>query len=83
MDETTTSEPTAAELVIAKFGGLTKMARALGYAVSTVQGWKERGTIPQDHWRHILATAARDTVDVSVNDFLGGPIEASAQASAA
>lgn len=36
----------AAERVIGRFGGIRPMAAKLGVAVSTVQGWKQRGHIP-------------------------------------
>ena len=32
-----------AEKVVAAFGGIRPMAKKLGVAVTTVQGWKERG----------------------------------------
>src|SRR5262249_25822129 len=35
-----------AERIIAAFGGIRPMAKTLGIAVTTVQGWKERGAIP-------------------------------------
>lgn len=39
-------EGSAAERIIARFGGIRPMAAKLGVAVSTVQGWKIRGHIP-------------------------------------
>lgn len=40
-----------AEVVIERFGGVRPMATALGVPASTVQGWKERGSIPEG--RHV------------------------------
>ena len=44
------AQGTAAEApalaIIDAFGGIRPMAKQLGLAVSTVQGWKERGAIP-------------------------------------
>lgn len=53
------------ETLIAEFGGLTKMARALGHKhVTTVQGWRKSGRIP--HWRYheILSAAEREGVSI-------------------
>ena len=70
-----------AEIVISKFGGLTKTAKALStdekpFPISTVQGWQERGRIPQGHWPALIAVAKRDEVDLGIGDFLGTSIEA-------
>jgi hypothetical protein len=36
-----------AERIIARFGGITALAKALGHRnPTTVQGWKERGFVP-------------------------------------
>ncbi|SMF83779.1 uroporphyrinogen-III synthase [Tistlia consotensis] len=48
----------AAELLIARFGGLRPMASKLGIAVSTVQGWKSRGHIPPTRTDEIRKAAA-------------------------
>lgn len=47
-----------AQAVIQVFGGIRPMAHKLGIAVSTVQGWKERGTIPRSRHGEIQAAAA-------------------------
>ncbi len=75
------SELNPAEIVISKFGGLTKTARALStdekpFPVSTVQGWQDRGRIPQGHWPALIAAAKREAVDLGITDFLGVSIEA-------
>lgn len=64
------ADVTPAEHVIDKFGGLTPLARALDCAVSTVQGWKERGKIPQDHWHAIVAAGSVRSIDLSLDDFV-------------
>lgn len=43
--------------VIAAFGGIRPMAGKLEVAVSTVQGWKERGVIPANRHGQILEAA--------------------------
>src|SRR3546814_10956500 len=45
--------------IIEAFGGIRPMAKMLGLAVSTVQGWKERSAIPANRHDQIRA-AARD-----------------------
>ncbi len=45
---------TPAEHVIEHFGSIAKTARALGKPRSTVQGWSERGIIPQDNWKSVI-----------------------------
>jgi hypothetical protein len=68
--DTTLSQITPAEFVIAKFGGLTATAKAIGKPITTVQGWKERGQVPQAHWLELIA-AAKDTGEtIDLADFL-------------
>lgn len=59
-----------AEFVIKSIGGLTKTANAIGRPVSTVQGWKERGRVPQEHWLTLIGAAKANGVTVSFADFL-------------
>lgn len=66
------ADVTPAEHVIDKFGGLTPLARALDCAVSTVQGWKERGRIPQEHWLSIISVGKSQNIDLSFEDFVLG-----------
>src|SRR5690554_1351434 len=49
----------AAERIIARFGGIRPMAAKLGVAVSTVQGWKMRGQIPPTR-REQIEKAAKE-----------------------
>jgi hypothetical protein len=67
------ADVTPAEHVIDKFGGLTKLARALECAVSTVQGWKERGRIPQEHWLPIITVGKAQDIELCLQDFLPAP----------
>lgn len=59
-----------AENVIDSFGGLTKLARVLDCPVSTVQGWKERGKIPQDRWLQIIEAGKPLGICLVFDDFL-------------
>src|SRR5208282_109550 len=47
---------------IRAFGGIRPMAAKLGVPVTTVQGWKERGTIPEPRVAEVLAAAAKHGV---------------------
>lgn len=65
-----------ASLIIDKLGGLTKTARLLSnggndFAVSTVQGWKERGYIPQRYWASLIKEAKEGGVELTVEMFIG------------
>ena len=46
-------------------GGIRPTASLLGVAVSTVQGWKERGAIPANRHQAILEAAERHGVDLA------------------
>lgn len=59
-----------AQFVISKFGGLTGTSRAIGVPVTTVQGWQERGRIPQDHWKSLVSAAAANGKALELDDFL-------------
>jgi len=54
-----------AERIIAAFGGIRPMAKKLGLAVTTVQGWKDRGAIPLARMTEIRAAAQRAGIDLS------------------
>jgi uroporphyrinogen-III synthase len=64
MNEEPVSTPNEAERIIAAFGGIRPMAKALGLAFTTVQGWKERGAIPLKRMADIRASAARAGIDL-------------------
>lgn len=51
--------------VIDAFGGLSATARALGHEnVTTVQGWRERGSIPKWRWTEVYSAAAKEGVEL-------------------
>lgn len=60
----------AANFIIRELGGLTKTARTLGHPITTVQGWKERGKVPQEHWISIIEKARKVGKKFKVEDFL-------------
>jgi uroporphyrinogen-III synthase len=55
----------AAEAVVERFGGIRPMATKLGVPVTTVQGWKNRGHIPDNRHAAIRAAAAAHGVDLT------------------
>ncbi len=71
------AKPGPAIAIIELFGGIRPMAKDLGVAVSTVQGWKERESIPAN--RHDQIRAAATKKGLSLDTEL---LRASAQAEA-
>lgn len=74
---------TPAEFIIGKLGGLTKTAALISteekrIAISTVQGWKERGKIPQEHWQKIIEAGEEQGVTIELGMFLAVPEGAAA-----
>lgn len=67
------SHVNSASAVIDKFGGLRALATALGHKhVSTVQGWRDRETIPSRRIPEIMQAGKEQGVDLSLSDFFGG-----------
>lgn len=56
--------------VVRTIGGLTKTATALGIPVTTVQGWKDRGSVPQKHWPALIDAAKAEGKTLNLTDFL-------------
>jgi len=50
--------------IIDRFGGIRPMATKLAVPVTTVQGWKKRGIIPQVRHADILAAAIRENIAI-------------------
>lgn len=66
-----------ADYVIRELGGLAKTASKIktvkkpeGLSVSTVQGWRVRERIPQDHWAACIEAAAAEGKTIELADFL-------------
>ena len=59
-----TAELPDAAHVIRCLGGIRPTASLLGVAVSTVQGWKERGAIPANRHQAILEAAPQQCVQL-------------------
>ena len=56
--------PNDAARIIEAFGGIRPMAKKLGVAVTTVQGWKERNAIPIRRLDELRAAAEREGIDL-------------------
>ncbi len=55
--------------IVETFGGVRAMAKAVGRPASTVQSWKDRGSIPDDHKPGVLAAAQRLGLGIEPPDF--------------
>ena len=51
--------------IIERFGGIRPMAKKIGVAVTTIQGWKKRDSIPANRRGHLLKMAGLHDVDLS------------------
>lgn len=54
-----------AQDVIEAFGGIRPMAKKMDVAVTTVQGWKKRNTIPAARYEQVIQAAQDHDVDLS------------------
>lgn len=53
-----------ASAVIERFGGIRPMANKMGIPVTTVQGWKQRGAIPENRWDDVRKAALAHGIDL-------------------
>lgn len=53
-----------AEDIITRFGGIRPLAKKLGLTPSTVQGWKQRDSIPENRLDEILELAAEEGIEI-------------------
>ena len=62
--------------IIRLFGGIRKLATALGHKnPTTVQGWADNG-IPRWRWHEVLAAARRRRLKLAQSDFENGKAKA-------
>ena len=62
---------TPGQKIIARFGGIRPMAARLGVAVSTVQGWRERGAIPARHHARVREAARTEGMEIGPEELAG------------
>lgn len=60
------------DLVIEQFGGVRKLARAIGRDPAAVSRWKKLGTVPTAVQRRILEVAWERGMDVTAHDMIFG-----------
>ncbi|MPY72952.1 MAG: hypothetical protein GEU87_01715 [Alphaproteobacteria bacterium] len=68
-----------ATAVVERFGGIRPMATKLGVPVTTVQGWKARGHIPENRFDTVRSAAAAHGVDLSSAERSAAPQQARAE----
>ena len=56
-------------IIIEKFGGITKLANAMSLRASVVQGWKDRGYVPARQQHKVILTALSMGIELTPNDF--------------
>lgn len=60
----------AIERILERFGGLTRLAEALGHTnVTTVQGWKVRGSVPSRQIVAVIEAGKAKGIELTPNDF--------------
>lgn len=65
MSNTTPNLSANAEEIIERFGGLRPMSTKTDIPVTTIQGWKKRGTIPENRMDEIAQAARTHNIDLS------------------
>jgi hypothetical protein len=60
------------DLVIDLFGGVRKLARAIGRDPAAVSRWKRLGVVPTSVQKKILQTAWDQGIEVSAHDIIFG-----------
>ena len=61
-----------ADLVISLFGGVRKLARAIGRDPAAISRWKKRGVVPTSMQRIILELAWERGLDLTERDLIFG-----------
>lgn len=63
---------TPVELAIDLFGGVRKLAKAIGRDPAAVSRWKRSGLIPTQVQRKLLTAAAERNISISAEDLIHG-----------
>ncbi len=68
----TINHTTPVELAIDMFGGVRKLARALGRDPAAVSRWQKSGVVPTSVQRRLLELAWERGIDISAHDMIFG-----------
>jgi hypothetical protein len=68
--ENNTSTPV--QIAIKEFGGVRKLARAIGKDAATVSRWQKRGLIPANDQRKLLETAWEQGKSITAHQVIFG-----------
>lgn len=60
------------DLAIQLFGGVRRLARAIGRDPAAVSRWKRSGTVPSSVQRKLLETAWNQGIEISAHDLIFG-----------
>ena len=63
---------TPVEVCIREFGGVRKLAKALGIDPAAVSRWKRRGTVPSYIQKKLIQTAKEKGLEISAEDLIFG-----------
>ena len=72
MNNTLQNHTTPVELAIDMFGGVRKLARALGRDPAAVSRWQKSGVVPTSVQRRLLELAWERGIDISAHDIVVG-----------
>lgn len=67
-----TTHLTPVEICILEFGGVRKLAKALGIDPAAVSRWKRRGTVPAYIQKKLLLTAHERGLNISADELIFG-----------
>ena len=72
MNNTLQNHTTPVELAIDMFGGVRKLARALGRDPAAVSRWQKSGVVPTSVQRRLLELAWERNINITAHDIVFG-----------
>lgn len=63
---------TPVDICIKAFGGVRKLAKAMGIDPAAVSRWKKRGTVPAYIQKKLLTVAKAQGLEISADDLIFG-----------
>ena len=67
-----TNHMTPVEICIGEFGGVRKLAKAMGIDPAAVSRWKKRGTVPSYIQKRLLDVARERGLSISADELIFG-----------